>query len=46
MVDGIKDGSVPKAVTTYMEEEARRTFEAERATFERQWPYAYANGQK
>ena len=46
MVDGIKDGAVPKAVTTYMEEEARRTFEAERATFERQWPYAYANGQK
>jgi multiple sugar transport system substrate-binding protein len=44
MVDGIKDGAAPKAVTTYMEEEARRTFEAERATFERQWPYAYALG--
>jgi multiple sugar transport system substrate-binding protein len=44
MVDGIKDGAAPKAVTTYMEEEARRTFEAERATFMRQWPYAYALG--
>jgi len=44
MVDGIKDGSAPKAVTTYMEEEARRTFEAERATFERNWPYIYALG--
>jgi multiple sugar transport system substrate-binding protein len=44
MVNGIKDGSVPKAVTTYMEEEARRVFEAGRADFQRQWPYAYALG--
>ena len=44
MVDGIKDGAAPKAVTTYMEEEARRTFEAGRADFVRQWPYAYALG--
>ncbi len=44
MVDGIKNGAAPKAVTTYMEEEARRTFEAGRADFERQWPYAYALG--
>src|SRR5215218_2041682 len=27
MVDGIKSGSAPKAVTTYMEEESRRAFE-------------------
>ena len=44
MVDGIKNGAAPKAVTTYDEEAARRAFEAERATYERQWPYAYALG--
>jgi multiple sugar transport system substrate-binding protein len=42
MIDGIKSGAAPKAVTTMMEEDARRAFEAGKATFERQWPYAYA----
>jgi multiple sugar transport system substrate-binding protein len=46
MADGIKNGDVPKAVTTYKEEEARRAFESGKATFERQWPYAYSLGQK
>jgi multiple sugar transport system substrate-binding protein len=46
MVGGIDDGAVPKAVTTYMEEQARRAFEQGRATYMRNWPYAYSLGQK
>jgi len=42
MVNGIKDGAAPKAVTTMMEEDARRAFEAGKVTFQRNWPYAYA----
>jgi trehalose/maltose transport system substrate-binding protein len=46
MVDGFKDGAVPKAVTTYKEEESRRAFEAGNATFMRNWPYAYSLGKE
>jgi multiple sugar transport system substrate-binding protein len=44
MVNGIKDGSAPKANTTYMEEPSRRAFESGKPAFMRNWPYAYALG--
>jgi multiple sugar transport system substrate-binding protein len=44
MVNGIKDGAAKQSVTTFMEEQARRAFEAGRATFQRNWPYAFAIG--
>jgi multiple sugar transport system substrate-binding protein len=44
MADGIKNGSAPKAVTTYMEEESRRAFESGKPAFMRNWSYAYALG--
>ena len=46
MVDGIKNGDVPKAVTTMTEEPARRAWEAGKATFMRNWSYCYALSQK
>jgi multiple sugar transport system substrate-binding protein len=50
MVDGIKGGSAPKAVTTYMEPETDQAWTSGRYGFMRNWTYAYAadkaNGSK
>jgi multiple sugar transport system substrate-binding protein len=42
MANGYKDGAVPRANLTYMEQESRTAFEAGKGTFMRNWPYAYA----
>jgi multiple sugar transport system substrate-binding protein len=45
MVDGIKKGSAPKAVTTYMEPETDQAWTSGRYGFMRNWTYAYAADQ-
>ena len=43
MVDGIKDGAAPKAVTTYMEPETDQALDQTgKYSFMRNWTYAYA----
>jgi multiple sugar transport system substrate-binding protein len=45
MVDGVKNGTAPKAVTTYMEPQALSAWETGKYAFMRNWPYAYALSQ-
>jgi multiple sugar transport system substrate-binding protein len=46
LVQGFKDGTIPKAAITYKEEDSRRAFEAGTLIFQRQWPYQYALANK
>jgi multiple sugar transport system substrate-binding protein len=45
MVDGLKDGAAPKAVTTYMEPETMTAWTSGRYAFMRNWTYGYAASQ-
>ena len=42
MVNGIKNGEAPKAVTTYMEPETDQAWTSGKYAFMRNWTYAYA----
>ena len=46
LVNGFKQGYIPKEAITYTEEEGRRAFQGGKLIFHRQWPYIYnlANG--
>jgi multiple sugar transport system substrate-binding protein len=42
LVDGLKNGEIPKAAATYQEEPSRRAFQDGELIFLRNWPYVYA----
>jgi multiple sugar transport system substrate-binding protein len=46
LVNGFKEGYIPKEAITYQEEQGRRAFQGGKLIFHRQWPYIYnlANG--
>jgi trehalose/maltose transport system substrate-binding protein len=46
MQHGIKRGSAPRAVLTYMEEESRNAFQSGKAALLRNWPYVYARAKR
>ena len=41
LVNGFKDGEIPKPAITYKEEEGRRAFMSGKLLFLRNWPYVY-----
>lgn len=43
LVEGAKDGMIPKDGMTFMEEQGRRSFERGDLVFYRNWPYQYAS---
>jgi multiple sugar transport system substrate-binding protein len=45
MVDAVKRGAAPRAVSTYMEPESLAAWQTGRYDFMRNWPYAYALSQ-
>ncbi|WP_455356689.1 ABC transporter substrate-binding protein [Streptomyces sp. SYSU K217416] len=46
LVEGFKDGTIPKKAVTFTEEESRRAFQAGELVFQRQWSYQYALANK
>jgi multiple sugar transport system substrate-binding protein len=42
MQQGLKDGAVPQANLTYMEEDSRNAFQTGKVSLLRNWPYVYA----
>ncbi len=46
LVNGFKNGVMPKEAITYKEEEGRRAFQDGKLIFHRQWPYQYALASK
>jgi multiple sugar transport system substrate-binding protein len=41
LVNGFKQGYIPKEAITYEEEQGRQAFQAGKLIFQRQWPYQY-----
>ncbi|MDX3238766.1 ABC transporter substrate-binding protein [Streptomyces sp. ME03-5709C] len=41
LVDGFRDGTIPKEALTYQEENGREAFQASKLVFLRQWPYVW-----
>ncbi|HEY0699709.1 MAG TPA: ABC transporter substrate-binding protein [Micromonospora sp.] len=46
LVDGFKNGLMPKEAITYKEEEGRRAFQEGKLLFHRQWPYQWTLANK